>query len=368
MKCISIQQPMAWAICVGEKTVENKTKNTSHRGRLLIHAGKKTGGMDNIKKLPTWGKYKDYFAFGAVIGAVDLHDSVEFSKSLEKNPHASGPFCYLLKNAKWFEEPIPCTGQLGIFNLPANLTARVELQLKKPGRSAQVPDDLLDAVRPSRSNLCFHQGTTYFENGDFKNALRRLDDAISLGKTDAVTFFYRGVTHDGLGNLKHAVQDFSEAIKLDDQKPLFFFHRGLCLRDLKQLPESTHDFTKLIELEPDETRGYILRGQNSHLVKDFASAILDLKKAQKLDPENDEAKALKGLFLVDSGKVEEGMRELKELADGFPDESVPTYYLYWAYTKTKQQALAKKALDRFKKLEGDEKEGQEYLADLGISV
>ena len=368
MKCLSIQQPMAWAICVGDKTVENKFKNTSHRGPLLIHAGKKAGGLSKIKELPGWDKYKDSFAFGAIIGAVDLYDCVDFNSSLESNPHASGPICYLLKNPRWFEEPIPGIGQLGIFNLPDNLTAKVEKQLQKPGRSAKVPDDLLEAVRPAPSNLCFDQGTTYWENGEFKDALRRLDEAISLCKANAVAFFYRGLTHDSLGNLKNAVQDLSEAIKLDDQRPLFFYHRGLCLRHLKRLPESSQDFTRLIELEPGETRGYILRGQNRHLVKDTASAISDLKKTQKLDPENDEAKALMGIVLVDSGKTADGVKTLKGTVDEDPQAPWPIFFLHWAYKKAKQPELAKKALARFKKMDGDEDGAREYLAELGIDV
>ena len=40
MYALTIHQPWAWAIMAGIKRVENRTWRTSHRGPLVIHAGK----------------------------------------------------------------------------------------------------------------------------------------------------------------------------------------------------------------------------------------------------------------------------------------------------------------------------------------
>ena len=40
LRTLSIRQPWAWLIVHGHKPVENRTWPTSHRGDLLIHAGK----------------------------------------------------------------------------------------------------------------------------------------------------------------------------------------------------------------------------------------------------------------------------------------------------------------------------------------
>lgn len=39
MKALTVQQPWAWAIAAGHKTVENRTQLWKHRGPLAIHAG-----------------------------------------------------------------------------------------------------------------------------------------------------------------------------------------------------------------------------------------------------------------------------------------------------------------------------------------
>jgi hypothetical protein len=70
-KCLSIRQPLAWAVCVGEKTVENRSKSTTPQGLLLIHAGKNKDGLRELECLQRWKQYKGCFSLGAVVGAVD---------------------------------------------------------------------------------------------------------------------------------------------------------------------------------------------------------------------------------------------------------------------------------------------------------
>jgi hypothetical protein len=194
---LSIRQPLAWAVCIGEKTVENRPKNTRHRGLLLIHAGKAADGLRELKESSYWTEYKDLLPLGAIIGCADLYDSVEFDASLEANPHASGPICYLLRNPKWFQQPIPCTEQMGIVKLPVGLQGRVEEQLYKPGQSVEIRDELIKSIRPSPSEVCNRQGLQYLEAARYDDALRRLGDAITLDSSNA-----------------NAIKDLSEAIKV----------------------------------------------------------------------------------------------------------------------------------------------------------
>ncbi len=368
MKCISIQQPMAWAICIGEKTVENKSKHTSYRGPLLIHAGKKKSGLSKIKKLSGWGKYKDFFAFGAIIGIVDLNDCVSFSSSLESNAHANGPICYLLKNPRWFEEPIPCIGQLGIFNLQDNLTAKVEEQLQKPVRSIKLETDLLKATRPAGSDLCFNQGFHYLENGQNEGALRRLNKAIDLDHSNANAYCCRGLAHGNLGNAKKAIEDLSRAIKLDKAKSFYYFQRALLYHESGKWEEAIEDYSTAIKLDGRVPEHFFDRGLCFRALNRLPEAISDLKKAKEIDPESAEAKALAGMFLVESGAIAQGIKDLKELAEQSPEDAEPIYYLYWAYKKTKQQGLAEKALERFKKMNGDEEGVKKYLAEVNIEL
>ena len=149
---------------------------------------------------------------GAIIGSVELHDIVTFDTSLEAILYASGPFCYLLKNLKWFGKPIPCQGQLGIFKLPEALVSPVEKQLKESGRKTQVSEELLNEIRPSKKDSCLHQGVSYLEMGLKDDALRCLNEEIKLDKSNATGYCWRSIVHAALDNSENLSRTFPKLL------------------------------------------------------------------------------------------------------------------------------------------------------------
>jgi activating signal cointegrator 1 len=136
LKAITVHQPYAHLIVTPEaelpigavpKRVENRRWATSHRGPLLVHAGKSLNWLNEEDYPCPSGHtltYDDFpeMAFGAIIGQVDLIDCVEL-KSLDLNHwvrrhfHSSGPFCWILENATRFDRPISWRGQQGLFDV-----------------------------------------------------------------------------------------------------------------------------------------------------------------------------------------------------------------------------------------------------------
>lgn len=118
MKALSLMEPMAWAIFHG-KDVENRTWPTKFRGRVMIHASQKFdwGHYNWISanenrlgcRLPS---YKSDFVFGAIIGEVDIVDCIRGHGSRWADP---SQYNFVLANAKRYDRPIPCRGQLGFF-------------------------------------------------------------------------------------------------------------------------------------------------------------------------------------------------------------------------------------------------------------
>ena len=131
MQCLTVQQPWASAIVAGAKRVENRSRPTQFRGRLFIHAGKKTdpagagalaaAGVELTGDLPA----------GAIIGCVDVVDcravgDRDLFDDGGNDPLATGPYCWILRNPIRFDVPIECNGQLGLWRVPADLVERVE--------------------------------------------------------------------------------------------------------------------------------------------------------------------------------------------------------------------------------------------------
>lgn len=136
MKCLTICQPYAELIARGDKLVENRTWPTSHRGPLLIHAGKSRKWLSG----DNYGIAIDSMVFGAIIGVCELRDclavyagpdTLRFDDAavvrrhpwLTQHRHVEGPWCWVLQECRRFETPIPYRGAQGLFNVPMEVVS-----------------------------------------------------------------------------------------------------------------------------------------------------------------------------------------------------------------------------------------------------
>lgn len=139
MKAITICQPFA-DLCLlpdedpDHKRTENRTWYSSHRGPLLIHAGKSHKWLD----------YDDpsRYVFGAIVGRVeavacftsdlilDGELPTKFSW-LKEHKHVEGPYCHVYLNPVRFPKPIPWRGALRFFDVPDDVVHCLSNQLKE---------------------------------------------------------------------------------------------------------------------------------------------------------------------------------------------------------------------------------------------
>lgn len=140
MKVISIIQPWATLIALGEKKIETRSWRTKYRGELAIHASKK---IDRVacKMTPiveTLNKHGivlfDDLPIGQILATCSLDECYEVindkgnSAILGYGSHivsgneyhfgdfSEGRFGWELSNIKILKEPIPAKGQLGLWN------------------------------------------------------------------------------------------------------------------------------------------------------------------------------------------------------------------------------------------------------------
>ena len=93
MKCLSLKQPFADLLALGEKTIELRKWNTKLRGEFLIHASK------NID-ISTCERLKmdiDKLTIGAIIGSAFLYDFNEYNNQEEFNKDKQKHFSMVTK-------------------------------------------------------------------------------------------------------------------------------------------------------------------------------------------------------------------------------------------------------------------------------
>lgn len=114
MKALTICQPYAHLIAIGDKLVENRTWPTPYRGPLAIHAGKSRAWLEGGEEY----EFPD-MVFGAVVAIAELVDCVrleDLPPHLRDHPHANGPWCWVLGDVRRVV-PVPYRGQQGLFDI-----------------------------------------------------------------------------------------------------------------------------------------------------------------------------------------------------------------------------------------------------------
>ena len=81
MKCLSLKQPFADLLALGEKTIELRKWNTKFRGEFLIHASKNID-IDACERLDI---EIEKLSIGAIIGSAYLYDFKEYNNQEEFN-------------------------------------------------------------------------------------------------------------------------------------------------------------------------------------------------------------------------------------------------------------------------------------------
>lgn len=144
MKALTLTQPWASLVALGEKRIETRSWSTNYSGQLAIHAA---------KGYPKWAKEtceeEPFFSsLGGYLGAYSIIESVEEPRRPIKCPTAAvlcivklmgcrrtedvvnqisnkerafgdydhGRYAWFLELVEVFKEPIPATGSLGLWN------------------------------------------------------------------------------------------------------------------------------------------------------------------------------------------------------------------------------------------------------------
>lgn len=147
IRCVSVKQPSASLIIVGQKRYETRSWSTAHRGLLAIHASARFDEEDQA--LCRYDPFRTALAgadrplpCGAVLGVVRLKDCIP-SETLRSDPDRYGltipelrfgnfsdeRFGWEVEVVERFATPYPARGSLGLWGwkVPPDLLGRAYL-------------------------------------------------------------------------------------------------------------------------------------------------------------------------------------------------------------------------------------------------
>ena len=231
MKAISIQQPWAWAIMHAGKDIENRAWSTTYRGEVAIHATR----LQESWRLPRGVQepLPGELVQGALLGVVDLVDVVTRSSSA----WFTGPVGFLLSNPRPLPRPIPCKGNLRIWQLPTHLATAMRTKMAGALRLPTPKDQAMESRLLSVTQ------------GNVANNHFSLRGAIDLFAADAL-----GATKDQAGRPVRVLWG-SETVETDIVKSRQIFRRrGWVAKFFAQEGIVAGDRILLEHLGPDEYR------------------------------------------------------------------------------------------------------------------
>ncbi|GGV07534.1 hypothetical protein GCM10010182_28260 [Actinomadura cremea] len=134
MQAISVQQPWAFAIACGGKSVSNQGASTAYRGPLLIHASMRVdlSACDSpLVQAAGWDPGDPLAAIGAAIAVADL--VAVCSATVQGGACGCGPWAepgrhhWHLADVRALPRPIVALGRTDLWEPSASLAAEVEL-------------------------------------------------------------------------------------------------------------------------------------------------------------------------------------------------------------------------------------------------
>lgn len=147
MKALSLTQPWATLVVTGEKQFETRSWKSNFKGLIAIHAAKSfpKSAKDEIyhsvfhNALAKWGFDAASLPLGAIVGTVEIvsyHQTelidahIVGLKEIHFGDYSEGRWAWRLRNPKILKNPIPCKGSLSLWNVPGDVEAKIQSQLR----------------------------------------------------------------------------------------------------------------------------------------------------------------------------------------------------------------------------------------------
>jgi hypothetical protein len=124
IKALTIQQPYATDILTGRKPKEYRPWELKDKWLdvpIALHAAKQSLSKSMKQEMVDGGEDPNDFPLGAIIGVITF-DRVSWSKRFDR-------YAFRIGRVRRLPKPIPCSGQLGLWNLTPQQLRAIARQL-----------------------------------------------------------------------------------------------------------------------------------------------------------------------------------------------------------------------------------------------
>ncbi|MEO0469282.1 MAG: tetratricopeptide repeat protein [Bacteroidota bacterium] len=151
--------------------------------------------------------------------------------------------------------------------------------------------------KPTDPDVYFGRATQYVAQKKAKQAIKDLNESLTLDKEHWAAYSLRARLHEEQGNAGQAIADYGMALSIFKDPDLFLKRAQLRLKE-KQNPAALSDYAEAISLAPQNPDLYLIRGKVRYQQNMFTEAAQDFSDVVRLAPERNDGWYQRGLAYV----------------------------------------------------------------------
>jgi serine/threonine protein kinase/Flp pilus assembly protein TadD len=156
-----------------------------------------------------------------------------------------------------------------------------------------------------------------YQHGDFEEAVRLAQKAVSLDGTQAHYFLNLGFYQNRAGYNDLALESYARSLELDPFLPMTYTNRAAVYINTERFAEALEDLSRAIDLDPLHPEAFINRAVARREVENLNGALEDATRALELAPGHPWAVHMRGIVYHDFKREQEALADLNQVLPSF---------------------------------------------------
>jgi len=208
-----------------------------------------------------------------------------------------------------------------------------------PAATAQVDTDLpavlpVATVDPATAKTAWVEGVAAYQSGDFAEAAKKLDVAVSGRPGDAYAAYLLGLSRWKTGDLEGAERAIEGSLAIDATRPKSWINLARVRMERSEPRGALEAATKALEIEPGSAAALHQEGRALLALHRADEAEASLLASRGIDPDDGHVANTLGLLLIQRGRPAEAIPHLEAAKATLPHVSYVRNNLGVAYEKT----------------------------------
>ncbi|MEI0526614.1 tetratricopeptide repeat protein [Brachyspira murdochii] len=199
-----------------------------------------------------------------------------------------------------------------------------------------VDDTILNSYNEENTNDLFEQGKSYYNNGNYKEAIKCLNKAVELNPNDANNWHWLGISYHENEEYSEAIRCLNKAVELNPNNEYNWYWLGNSYYKNEEYSEAIRCLNKAVELNPNNEYNWYWLGRSYSENKEYSEAIRCFKKTVKLNPNNYNNWHWLGNSYYENKEYSEAIRCFKKAVKLNPNDADSWSWLGCSYNQNGQ--------------------------------